>query len=96
MIINVNKIVEKGAKGIKSYLRLRVVVQFKQLGSTWFFSYSSWQLSWQPWPFWQLHGYISFSKNQSQPVKVIKVELIEYWSDEGKVSNLKTHLWWRG
>ena len=34
MIINVNKMVEKGAKGIKGYLRLRDVVQFKQLGST--------------------------------------------------------------
>ena len=28
--------VEKGAKGIKGYLRLRAVVQFKQLGSTGF------------------------------------------------------------
>ena len=38
MIINVNKMVEKGAKRIKGYLRLRVVVQFKQLGSTGFLS----------------------------------------------------------
>ena len=36
MIINVNKMVEKGAKGIKGYLRLRAAVQFKQLGSTGF------------------------------------------------------------
>ena len=36
MIINVNKIVEKGAKRIKSYLRLKAVGQFKQLGSTGF------------------------------------------------------------
>ena len=58
-------------------------------------SYSSWRFSWQPWPFWQLHGRISSSKNQSQPMKVIKVGLIEYLNDEGKVCNLKTHNWWR-
>ena len=28
-------------------------------------------------------------------MKVIKVELIKYLNDEGKVSNLKTHVWWR-
>ena len=36
MIISVNKKVEKGAKRIKSYLRLRAVIQFKQLRSTGF------------------------------------------------------------
>ena len=36
MIISVNKMVEKGAKGIKGYLRLRVVVQFKLFRSTGF------------------------------------------------------------
>ena len=34
MIVNVNKMVEKGAKRVKGYLRLRGVVQLKQLRST--------------------------------------------------------------
>ena len=33
MIVNVNKVVEKGAKRVKGYLRLRRVVQCKQLRS---------------------------------------------------------------
>jgi hypothetical protein len=28
--------IEKGAKGVKGYLRLRTVVEFKHIGSTWF------------------------------------------------------------
>ena len=35
IIINVNKMIEKGAKGVKGYLRLRTVVQLKHTGSTW-------------------------------------------------------------
>ena len=34
MIVNVNKMVEKGAKRVKGYLRLRGVVQLKQFRST--------------------------------------------------------------
>ena len=33
MIVNVNKMVEKGAKRVKGNLRLRVVIQLKQLRS---------------------------------------------------------------
>ena len=36
MIISVNKMIEKGAEGIKGYLRLRTVVQTKHLGSSQF------------------------------------------------------------
>ena len=38
---------------------------------------------------------MSFSKNLIQPVKVMKVELIEYLNDEVKVSKLETHIRWR-
>ena len=33
MIINVNKMVEKGAKRVKGYRRLTAIIQFKQLRS---------------------------------------------------------------
>ena len=39
MIVNVNKMVEKGAKRVKGYLRLRGVVQREQLRSARFLSF---------------------------------------------------------
>ena len=36
MIVNVNKMVEKGAKRVKGYLRLRGVIQRKQIRSVGF------------------------------------------------------------
>ena len=99
MIISVDKIVEKRAKRIKGYLRLRGVVQLEQIGSTGFLSSLLGGL---------LGGFLSLSGSLGSFMIVLFLpEIIislckssrmsqnKIFKDEGKMNDLAAYRWCR-
>ena len=100
MIISVNKMVEKGAKRIKGYLRLRGVIQIQQFRGAGFLFPLGGLLGGFPGGFLSSPGLLSslmiilsFPKVGLSVQRLLRIELVRYLNDEVKISKFRdSHL----